>query len=444
MGLGVGQLVTVLTVIALVASLSRKTHARSRFQNLKVDPTERTRHATSQFPQGARDWFFLAALFLVFVSIAATASLVVFSGKPFFADTEGMLAQGRLFARGMLKGTSTEFLPGTGFIVHRANEWFSIYSPGHPLMLALGSLFGNKEFLVNPILGGLSATLMVALAYKRYGKAVSCSTALLFCVSPWVVFTSAEFLAHATTLFFITLALYSITSWEDGRKGAWMWALAFACFGLVITRPYTGIALLAPLPFYLYSQGIALRHLMRALFGVASGAAVVLAHNYALTGDAFLSPYELLLGTGHGPGFGDRGPTRGYFDLWTGLEYLFLNLRSISTWLFVWPIPSLSLFVLALLTTRIRALEALYLGCVVSLCAAYTAYWDFKNELLGPRFLYESVGILILFSAIGLVRLIDLANTRYSRIALGVCFVGCVAFSVWMCAFSLAPDFMAR
>ena len=386
----------------------------------------------------------LTTTFCVFFFLACATSLLVFGGKPLYADTQAILAQAHLFAQGLIKGTAAQSYAPMGFIVRHNNEWFSIYSPGHPALLALGVLAGNLDWMVNPLLGAASVTLMTAIAAKRYGFLTSLFTALLATSSPWIILLSAEYLNHGSTFFFFSLALFGITTWVTARDGRSATVVALGCFGMLITRPYTGLALSLPFLVFLLFERARRAHIAIISAGIGLGFVVLLAHNYVLSGSPFTSAYDLYFGPGHNPGFGDRGGTRGYHDIWRGLSHLFSNLRSISAWLYMWPVPSLALFVLAVIKGRLERLEALFLGCILSLCIFHLAYWGFGPELLGPRYIFETVGIISLFSASALASLWNGAPTTTSRGVIIVLLMGCVSFGWWLAYSSLLPQFLVN
>ena len=204
--------------------------------------------------------------------------------------------------------------------------------------------------------------------------------------------------------------------------------MAAGIFGMIITRPFTALALAVPIYLFLLTSKPKWRDLLIVAGGGAVGVGVVLWHNYQLSGDPFTSGYGLYLGPGQGPGFGDRGPGRGYHNLSDGLFYLFLNLRSINTWLFARPLPSLCLFVIPLVKTRLASIETLLLGCALSLGAAHIAYWDFLDELMDPRFLFDIIGVLVFFSAHGYCQLEDMLGTLAARTILRCALIANVTY----------------
>ena len=125
-----------------------------------------------RLPSSRPHWWAIA-LALVLTALATAAMIDAFARNPHLIDEVAQLFQSRIFAAGRLATPAPK--PPEFFLVAQTlitdAGWVSQYPPGQSLLLALGMLVG-LEWLVNPILGGLSVLLIFYLARGLYGTRV--------------------------------------------------------------------------------------------------------------------------------------------------------------------------------------------------------------------------------------------------------------------------------
>lgn len=143
-----------------------------------------------------------------------------------------------------------------------------------------------------------------------------------------------------------------------------------------------------------------------------AGAAFVLlffTYNGALTGDAFLTPFQLWDSSDR-IGFGVDVGWRGSHTIAEGLVNTRANLGELLRHLFGWPsYITLSLLFLPFATGRGRRGDWLLLGVALSVIVAYIAYWA-DGIMFGPRYYYETLPALALLTARGFSVLASVAK----------------------------------
>jgi 4-amino-4-deoxy-L-arabinose transferase-like glycosyltransferase len=278
-------------------------------------------------------------------------------------------------------------------------------------VLAIGIRLGIRS-MVNPLLAGLGVWLTYRLGKKVFGETVGIIAAVLTLTSPFFLINSGTLLSHS---FGLVLSTAFALAWIDGfgERDTWRRTLPTIVAGLslgvlVLTRPLTALAVAFPFIFHgLYllvrSDWQTRRHVM-AVGGIALGVGVLtFLWQYAVTGNALLSPYTLWWPydkVGFGPGFGltenghslslARINTR--FSLRVGYSDLFGWIR--YSWIF------LPLGLLAVLLRR--NWRGVLIGAVLpSLVIFYMAYWV-GAWIFGPRYYYEGLFSLTILSGVGI------------------------------------------
>ncbi|MBI4514996.1 MAG: glycosyltransferase family 39 protein [Deltaproteobacteria bacterium] len=359
-----------------------------------------------------RPGVFLAAVFLLVFIPANLASYFLFEHIPHVQDSISQVFQAILFAHGRVSlqpPPHPEFFEQT-FVLSNP-RWYSMYPPGHAAVLALGAWLGTP-WLINPVLGGLTAIAIYCAGKEIYGETTGRLAAGLVAVSPFVIFMSAEFMNHSSSLLFMSLFLlgFARTVRTQAPRSALLAGLALGAATCV--RPLSGLAL--ALPFILYALWLAVRAPRRFLppFVLVAAAGCLplagfLLYNYAATGSMFTTGYA---SAGHGLGFGRSGwgpshaPAR-------AVVHALLEVNALHKLLFEWPIPSL-VFLCALFVGRRRqAWDWLLLASWATLMVAYFFYW-FQHVCLGPRYEFEAVAALVLLAARGLQSVPELLRDR--------------------------------
>ena len=344
-----------------------------------------------------------------------TISVVVFRCRPVMVDEIVQLFQARVFAAGMVKAPRPalpEFFTTSNTIVDE-HGWYAQYPPGHSAFLAVG-LWGGAAWVV-PILFSLG-TIAVAVAFARriYGEAVAGITAALFVLSPFFLFMGASFMNHPPTLFFVSLALLAFVRWEETRAAPWPFLWGAALGAGFLCRPVCAFATGGAMACFALPEVVRRRRwvdVALAAAGFGALATLLLAFNWATTGDPLLPGYIKLWGASHGLGF-HESPWGELHTPWTGLGDQLLNLSMLNEYLFESPVPGLAavgaFFALGLGERRWdRRLLLLFL----SLPAAYFFYWH-RDSYLGPRFLHTGLAFLLPLTARAVVALYGFARRR--------------------------------
>jgi hypothetical protein len=337
-----------------------------------------------------------------------------FEYLPHIEDEMAYVWQAQAITRGEISLPSPEcercFL--VPFVVDYQGQRFGKYPLAWPVVLSFGIHLGVRP-LVNPFLAGFAAWLVYRLGKKIAGEGVGLLAVVLTVTSPFFVMNSATLLSHAWGLF-LTLALTAAwldTFWEGGRDPRLPRFLPPLVAGLslgllALTRPLSAVGVAIPFGIHgliLLVKGtrqIRLRVIAIGLIALVL-ASLHFVWQYALTGDPLLNPYTLWwpydqLGFGPGVGlhpdghtiFHARSNTRfslrtGNYDLfgWAGYSWIFLPFG-------MWALR--------------KNLRAWLAGAVFpALVFVYLLYW-IGSWLYGPRYYYEGLFGLVLFSAAGI------------------------------------------
>lgn len=383
------------------------------------------------------------AVFLISLVGTTYVSQQVFEGIPHLEDEVSFLFQAKTLASGRLYVATPEHLEffNLPFLIDRDGRWFGKYPPGHPAVLAVGAFFGYP-WLVNPLASSLALVFVYLLGIRLYGEGTAIIAAALGIVSPFFLLQSGTLLSHPTTLLFITLFLYLFLRSNDERSGC-LAMLAGACLGMgFLARQLTAVGMAVPFVTYaLWQLARAPRqHFARyalLIAGFAPFLGALLIYNALLTGSPFTSPYELYwpfdkIGFGEGVGAG------GYHTLASGLINTRMNLESLSSQLFGWPLRlDLVFVVLASLVLafnlgkcalqavkgitgqahdslrRTCLWDALLLTSFTSLVAVHVLYWT-SGGMYGPRYYFEAMPALLLLSARGIAHLAIAADLNWA------------------------------
>lgn len=355
------------------------------------------------------------ALVLSLLAILVTYYVTekIFEGIPHLEDEIAYVWQGDAIAQGKLTLPSPphphSFL--VPFVVDYEGQRFGKYPLGWPALLGIGIRLGVRPWL-NPLLAGLGVWLTYRLGQKIFGNLVGLLAAGLTLTSPFFLINSGSLLSHPLGL---VLSVAFALAWFDNfieKPPVPRWLLTLTAglsLGLLaLTRPLTAVAVAFPFVIHgIYllvrgDRGTRLHLLGTSLLAVAVGGLTLL-WQYAVTGDPFLNPYTLwwpydMIGFGPGIGRAEGGHSlhQAYlntrFSLRTGVRDLF-GWGTVS-WLF------LPFGLLAVIWRR--NWRALLVGLVFpSLVLFYSAYWV-GAWLFGPRYYYEGLFSLTLFTAAGI------------------------------------------
>ncbi|MBY0406703.1 MAG: glycosyltransferase family 39 protein, partial [Rickettsiales bacterium] len=348
------------------------------------------------------------------VLLCAVLSQVLFGGLPQIPDSVSLYVQGKFFAAGKLGGDvhPFQYFFDYRFIHHNAHKVFSMYIPGHSFLLALGHVFG-APWMINPLLGGATVLAVYLLAREVAGRGAAMLAAALVLLSPFVVFMSSEFMSHSSCLLFVTLMLFAYIRQDRTGDVRYAW-LAGACAGLaLIMRPQAMVQVALPLALHglwaLWRQpGARLRPSLAMIGGGVPFVVFILAWNQYCNGDPFAFAVEgrnMFASTF--ARMDALNPERGGVFIGRAMD----QYQHLHQYLFGWPGTSLVFVFLLFLLRGARPYMGLLMACVLSQ-AFTTIFIPFADSLLGPRYLYESCGALIVLTAVGMAELPGLLRMR--------------------------------
>jgi hypothetical protein len=350
--------------------------------------------------------------FLAFAALAVCAGAVFFAWylfglHPVTIDELSLQWQARLLAGGRLYARAEfhpEFFSTTQTLVV-GDRWLTHFPLGGFAFLSAGVAAG-MPWLVNPVLAALGVIAVHRFVASTSTELEARSVALLYVLSPFVLFMAATQLDHVAALVAIWTAIAALPSWagaDTERRARRAAAVAGFALGVAATvRPYdAALCALAIGAFQLVHARRDPRLARSLAVQVAAGCVPVLLlllANHATTGNPFLFAYDALNGPAHRPGFhvdpmGEmHTPRRGIYNVSAYLLRLDVVLLG-------WPVPAVLLVVAALAwQRRASRWDLLALGVLGALLVGYWAFWG-EGRALGPRFLFSGAPVFLLWVA---------------------------------------------
>ena len=357
----------------------------------------------------------LGALWVFIIS--ALLSLFVYQRHPHVPDEVLYLFQARYMAQGKLSVPTAPVPVAFSFYLlpHRSDQWYSIFPPGWPAVLALGVKIGIP-WLVNPILAGVNILLSYKLVRQLYNRRLARWTVFLLCVSPWFIFMGMNFMSHTLTL---TLALASAVALIHSKEqtSSWYALLSGALVGaLSLVRPYDAVIVSFLLILWaLGAAGKRIKFTSIILFaaGILLIGILILPYNYGVMGSALEFPLQSYYAEYYGSkanalGF---GPERGLgwpldaFQGHTPLEAVLntiLNLFSVNIELFGWSVGSILLVTIFLISGGYRSSDWLMIAAIACVIGFYSLYWFSGGPDFGARYWYLIIVPLVVLTVRGL------------------------------------------
>lgn len=330
---------------------------------------------------------------VLFASAAAVVMADVFAGNPHLVDEIAHLFQARVFTTGHLGAPAPQppeaFLLTHTTIVH--GQWVSQYPPGHTLLLAVGMIV-HAEWLVNPLLAGVSVVLVFVVARGLYGPKTGLLAALLWSVSAWALFMSGTYMSHVSATAFGLAAWAAVFGPRRPTRRHWLIAGA-ALAGAIAIRPLDAVAAALPVLVWI---GVKRRASAAVWMGVAGAPILLLLgwYNWKLFGGPFTFGYSVLYGPQHGVGF-HIDPYGDPYTPLVALSNAAVAIRRLFIYLYEWPVPVLLCLALwGLFGPRRRADLYVAIGALAP-PFLYFFYWH-SGYFLGPRFYYGAVPFLVI------------------------------------------------
>lgn len=332
----------------------------------------------------------------------------------------------------------------TPFVIDYHGLRFGKYPPGWPTVLALGFLSGLQDW-VNPFLAGLGIWLLYLLAKRLTTPAIGLLAVILMLASPMFWLLSGSMLSHAWSL---VLTLGFVLAWIDTfnqkadpgppsrpaeprragddpgeiknladssefvAKGPPIWLtvlVAGLSLGvLALTRPMDAVGV--ALPFFVHGLFLLIRGDRLARVRVISigliaalVAGLVIAWQFALTGNPLLNPYTLWWKydkVGFGLGYGRWEDGHNLEHAWKNIQYSLQANPGTGDDILGWGNLWWIFLPFGLWTLRQNRSAWLVAGIFPSLLLVYVPYWIGSWEY-GPRYYYEGMLSITILSGAG-------------------------------------------
>jgi len=352
-----------------------------------------------------RAWIVLGAFWAVLVSLLVAKDLL--HGAFLTDDEMAMLFQARLLAEGRLSADPTPF-PGVFHyaMMVESPRWYGIYPIGHPAVMALSLVLTGDARVLMAIVAAGWVGLTFLLARRLYDRPTAALSTVLICLSPFFVLSSGSLASELTSGLFLLIAVNALARVEE-RPVLCSLGLGLGLGAAYLARPWTALVfglLLGCWLGWLWSRRrVPLWSPFLALACAIPFAAIYLAVNHALTGSAWLSPYEVNFPGRFHLGFGQDA----FGVVHTpqlALAVAGLTLFELNAWVLGWPlslIPVLGCLVLE----RARGPALLLIALPACMLVAHLPVPMAGVHDTGPLYYLEVLPMVVIVAARGLVLL---------------------------------------
>jgi hypothetical protein len=212
-------------------------------------------------------------------------------GGPRIIDATSYLLQ----AKGLASGRFVWQPPGElashlgRFLVSPTDEALLgvIFPPGYPALLALGVFFGSP-MAIGPLLAAALCLATYHLARALFDDTkVALLAAALSVVCAALRYHTADTMAHGASALWLTVALCGAT-----RGGRGLWIAGLACGAAWATRPVTGMVVTAVIVVCVLRSSAKVAGLRAMALGLVPGAALLVWHQRATTGQWLASSQQ--------------------------------------------------------------------------------------------------------------------------------------------------------
>jgi len=355
--------------------------------------------------------------------LAAGTSLLIASAVldriPHVTDGVSYAFQGKIFAAGRL------FLdppPVPALFLHEnivldAKRWCSLYPPGWPLLLALGWRIG-APWILDPLLLGLSVLGVWRLGRALFDSRTGLLAAVALAVSPFALIMSAGFLAHGPALCAGVWCLVFLVEGVERGAGGRLAVAGFLGGLMVLIRPFTAVALLAPAVVWgLLSLrkdrkwSLGLMGLGWLALGVLPCALAFLVYDRAVFGGFLTTGYQAYDAARFGSVAGMAVAPGEAFA--RNLPWYVTHLDR-GLWGLPW--PDLLTFLPLLWPRPQRGRDAMLASCAACLILGHCFYYYRDVIYSGPRFAFEALGPLAILAARSLLAVLSGFEALLARV----------------------------
>ena len=295
------------------------------------------------------------------------------------------------------------------------DNWFIItdkmftgkYTLCYPAVLALGHLVTGTHYALPVILAVLTIALTYFIGRELYDRVTGLLAAFLLTLSPLFLFNSATLLSHCSTLFFLSLFMYSYLA--GIRKRSILLGLAAGvAIGIAFNiRQLTAIGFGFPFAIYLVWRMVRDRRGLAGFFLFCTGGFALLVlftmwYNRVVSGSLFTFPFNI-----YDPmerlGFGAMLDNFRYTHTpLRGIQNLLVSAARMNLWFL--GIPLSLVFLLPLFLGWDRKMQDRWgLGIIVTFCVAYLFYYSPGVPETGPIYYFELLVPLSLMSSRGIL-----------------------------------------
>lgn len=360
-----------------------------------------------------------AALLVCLCAFAAAVfvSTNIYENMPHIEDEIAFVWQAQVIERGRLSAPTPQPNPNSflvAFVVDHNGQRFGKYPIGWPVLLAIAQKMHARQ-LINPFLTGLAVWWIYRLVKRLVDGKTALLAAFLTATSPFVMLNAGTLLSHPWSLL---LSVVFCTAWLDvfgpanqqlpKRAARTLPAVTagLALGMLALTRPWSAVGVFVPFGVHsliLLFKGSREARLSLLTIGLIAGglSTLLVAWQYAVTGDPWLNPYLLWwpydrvgFGPGHGLNPGGHSPHYAIINTLFGLYVL-------NTDLFGWPVISWLFMPFGLLAIWKNSRAWLAAAVLPSVILAYALYWT-PSWTYGPRYYYEGIFSAVLLTAAGI------------------------------------------
>ncbi len=342
--------------------------------------------------------FLLIVFTICFVSILLIHFFVLL-GYPLASDEFSYIFQSEIIATGRIYADappSPESLTGDNIVANNG-KWYSKYTIGWPLLLALGQLI-HIPFLINALLASGSLLLLYLMAKQIFGKTAGVLAIIITLFSPYFLLQAASFYLHTSSGFFVLLLVYSVMQLMDEKKLLYSIIAGFSICMILLIRPVdAAIICIGIVPWLIFlilksdKRADTILKMIPIPMGFILGIALLMFVNYAQNNNPFLFSF-VQHSSSEKWGFGCFGhtPVKGLWNV------TFSCLR-----MGFWVTPFiLTASIMSFLSKKV---EPVFLSIIaIGFPAFYFFYYGLGGVEFGARYYFPAFVLLIPLAAGGI------------------------------------------
>lgn len=301
-----------------------------------------------------------------------------------------LLASGRLFAA---TPPDADAFEAQARIISDG-RWYTQYFPGHPLLLTLGTRLGLPWVSVGA-LSFLTVLAIAGVARELLGREEAAATAVLFAISPHVIYMQASLLSQTSSILFLLLTIYFGARFLAAPRTGTAALMGLALGATFLARPPTAVTMGGTWALWCLwrSRSLPGRRGLVLAIALAVGAVFALvayfAYNAGMTGRWFVSPYSIIT-------HGDPLQLRTWSFTRKAIQ-VGMNAVRLQYGLLGWPVSFL--FVAVWIRRRcpdgnIRALAIAACALIGFYCVYHAGHYQYWYESLIPALLITASGML--------------------------------------------------